>query len=94
MADVMLAPCARPGMRQTAGDAFDDWWREPHVSCTGSQHLSPDVVVGCSCPCHTSEPVLRCPKTYDVEAECTCWDHERHLEQAMTDAAIEGGFSS
>ncbi len=46
---VVLAPCARVG-------GPGDWWREQHVSCTKSHHVS-DPVLGivefpCACECH------------------------------------------
>ena len=46
----VLPPCARPGNP-------GDWWTEPHVSCTGSEHVNDPVLgiveIKCSCPqCH------------------------------------------
>jgi hypothetical protein len=46
----VLPPCARPGNP-------GDWWTEPHVSCTGSEHVNDPVLgiveIKCACPqCH------------------------------------------
>lgn len=78
---IVLGPCDRPGQRISAGHAFDDWWREPHLWCTGSHHLGPDAIVVCACPCHSTEPQLRCPRTYDEQARCACGNDAFHGEQ-------------
>lgn len=43
--EAILPPCARDG-------TGDDWWKEKHVSCTGSHHFNEHNVVVCSCACH------------------------------------------
>lgn len=85
---LILGPCDRPGQRVSAGHPVDDWWREPHLWCTGSEHLGPDVVAVCACPCHTTRPHLRCPKTYGHDRPCTCGNVAVHAEQARLDAEI------
>lgn len=98
----VLGPCVRPGQRIAAGAPADDWWREPHVMCTGSHHIGPGEPVICKCPCHGAHPVLRCPRRYDATARCTCpnghhgdenaafvaWTAEVEKDQAMLDAVF------
>jgi hypothetical protein len=85
----VLGPCTRPGNRISAGHKFDDWWREPHVSCTGSHSVSADEIVECSCLCHSTEPHLRCPRTYDERARCVCGNAVLHAQQSAALDRVE-----
>lgn len=52
--EVVLPPCQRHGTRD------GDWWHLRHEMCTGSEHISPTVVVFCACPCHEqAKPLAR-----------------------------------